>query len=291
MRWWWKTVPRLTDGRHNDHHSPFSEDELPIGSLYLADLGFFDQQFLRRLAKRREGGKRFFVMRLQHGTGLYTRHGHRLDLRGLLPQQPGEAKEMGVLLGRDARVPVRLLMVRVPPEVAEQRRQRVREAAQDQGREPSEEVLYLAGWILVVTNVPRARLSLSEALVLLRLRWQIELLFKLWKEHGQIDEWRSKKPWRILCEFYAKLCAMVIQQWLIHAGCWHDPWRSLFKAAEVVRREANRIMVALYEGGLERVLRSIVRGMRTGCRVDRRGSHPSTVQLLLEGLDWPLLLT
>jgi len=38
----------------------------------------------------------------------------------------------------------------------------------------------------------------------------------LWKEHGQIDEWRSKKPWRILCEFYGKLAAMLIQQWLIH---------------------------------------------------------------------------
>jgi len=113
----------------------------------------------------------------------------------------------------------------------------------------------------------------------------------LWKEHGQIDDWRSKKPWRILCELYGKLAALVIQQWLIHEGCWKDPWRSLVKAAQVVRREANRIMVALYEGGLEQVLRSIVRCMRSGCRVERRRTHPSTVQLLLEGLDWELTLT
>jgi hypothetical protein len=51
-----------------------------------------------------------------------------------------------------------------------------------------------------------------------RLRWQIERLFRLWKEHGHIDEWRSKKPWRILCEVYGKLAAMLIQQWLIHEG-------------------------------------------------------------------------
>ena len=196
--------PRLTDGRHSDHQSPFNEEELPAGGLYLADLGFFSQQRLRRLAQRREGGKRFFVMRLQFGTGLFTRSGHQLELRGILPRREGEAKEMGVLLGKQAQLPVRLIMVRVSEEVATQRRERIREAAQDQGREPSAEVLYLAGWTIVVTNVPRAQLSLPEALVLLRLRWQIERLFRLWKEHGQIDEWRSKKPWRILCEFYGQ---------------------------------------------------------------------------------------
>ena len=283
--------PRLSDGRHNDNQSPFNEEELPAGGLYLADLGFFSQQRLCRLARRREDGKRFFVMRLQYGTGLYTRSGHQIELRGILPQQEGEAREMGVLLGKQARLPVRLILVKVSEEVAQQRRERIRETAAAHGREPSADVLYLAGWTLAVTNVPRARLSLPEALVLLRLRWQIERLFRLWKEYGQIDEWRSKKPWRILCEFYGKLCAMLIQQWLIQAGCWHDPWRSLFKAAQAVRREANRIMVALYEGGLEQVLRSIVRGMRSGCRIERRGSHPSTVQLLLEGLDWQLVLT
>ena len=246
---------------------------------------------LARLAKPEDRGKRFFVMRLQYGTGLYTRCGHQLELRGILPQQEGEARELGVLVGKQTKLPVRLLMVRVPEEVAKQRREHIREVAQAHGREPSAEVLYLAGWTLVVTNVPRARLSLPEALVLLRLRGPLERLFRLWKEQGQIDEWRSKKPWRILCELYGKLAAMLIQQWLIGEGCWHDPWRSLVKAAQVVRREANRMMVALYEGGLEQVLASIVRCMRSGCRIERRNTHPSTAQLLLEGLDWQLTLT
>jgi hypothetical protein len=261
------------------------------GGLYLADLGFFSVGRLAGLAKPEDRGKRFFVMRLQYGTGLYARCGHQLELRGILPQQEGEAREMGVLLGKQAKLPVRLLMVRVSEKVAKQRREHIREVAQAHGREPSAEVLYLAGWTLVVTNVPRARLSLPEALVLLRLRGPLERLFRLWKEQGQIDEWRSKKPWRILCELYGKLAAMLIQQWLIGEGCWHDPWRSLVKAAQVVRREANRMMVALYEGGLQRVLRSIVRCMRSGCRIERRTTRPSTVQLLLEGLDWQLTLT
>jgi hypothetical protein len=98
--------PRLTDGRHSDNKSPFNDEDLPVGGLYLADLGFFALWRLCRLARRRGGGKRFFVMRLQHGTALSTRSGHQLELRGLLPQQEGEAKEMGVLLGKQAKLKV-----------------------------------------------------------------------------------------------------------------------------------------------------------------------------------------
>jgi IS4 transposase len=52
----------------------------------------------------------------------------------------------------------------------------------------------------LVTNVPAARLRVAEALVLARARWQIELLFKLWKQHGRIDEAHSAHPWAVLCE-------------------------------------------------------------------------------------------
>lgn len=283
--------PLLAEARCNDHSSPFAVDELPAGSLYLADLGFFGLLRLKRLSEAEAGAKRFFVSRLQATTSLYTRSGHRIELRGILPRQEGEAREMGVLVGRDVKLPVRLIMIKVSEEVAEQRRARIREAARKHSRQPNEEVLYLAGWTLLITNVAAERIALPEVVVLLRLRWQIERLFRLWKEDGQIDEWRSHNRWRILCELYAKLCAMLIQHWLLTAGCWEDPYRSLVKAAQVVRREANRIMVALYEGGLERTLCSIVRQMRSGCRTQRRTKRPSTAQLLLEGLEWELSLT
>ena len=201
--------PLLTQGRHADGKSPFNEDEVPAGGLYLADLGFFALWRLQRLSQRRAGRKRYYLLRLPVGTRLYTRAGHQLELRGIVPQQEGAAVELGVLVGKQARVPTRLLLQRVPKEVAEQRRKRIREEAHDHGYEPSEEALYLAGWTIVVSNVPRRLLSLEECLVVLTVRWQIERLFRLWKEDGMIDEWRSKKRWRILCEIYAKLAAML----------------------------------------------------------------------------------
>lgn len=284
----WLEGPGLADGRCSDQRGPFAVETLPTGGLYVADLGFFGVQRLTRLVGRGREGRRYFVSRYHPKTALLTRRGHRIELRGMLPTQVGQRVEFGALLGAAGRLPVRVLIQRVPAEVAQQRRARIRESAQAHGREPDAELLWLAQWTIVLTNVPQRRLSAEQVLVILRLRWQIERLFRLWKEHAHIDEWRSKKPWRVLCELYAKLCAMLIQHWLIQLGCWQDPHRSLVKAAQVVRREAGRLMVALYEGGVAAVLTGIARCLHAGCRLNPRRQFPNTSQFL-QGtpLVWP----
>jgi len=78
--------PLLTEGRPADGKSPFNEEEVPAGGLHLADLGFCGLWRLQRWSQRITGQKRYYLMRLPPGTGLYTRGGHRLALRGMLPQ-------------------------------------------------------------------------------------------------------------------------------------------------------------------------------------------------------------
>jgi len=285
--------PGLEQGRCNDQRGPLAVQDLPDGCLYVADLGFFGVQRLSTIAgggPDQPGIKRYFVSRYQPKTVLQTRGGHRIALAGVLPQQVGQVVEVGALVGQAGRLAVRVIMLRVPQAVAQERRAHIREVAQAHGRTPNEEVLWLADWTIVLTNVPRRRLSTEQVVVLLRLRWQIERLFRLWKEHGYLDQWRSKKPWRILCEVYAKLAAMVLQNWLIQLGCWQDPHRSLVKAAQVVRREAGRLMVALYKGQLEEELPDILRCMQSGCRLNTRKQAPNTSQFLLgTPLVWPKL--
>jgi Transposase DDE domain len=282
--------PLITDGRHSDKRSPLAVEELPDGCLAIADLGFWSVARFSQIARLGQGRqhRRYFLSRWQPGTKLRRRNGAEIVLRGILPQQVGERIEFGAVLGEPC-LPVRVCIERVPREVGDQRREEIKEHAQNQGRKPSEEVLYLADWTIVITNLPRRLVSFDEVLILLRLRWQIERLFRLWKEHGHIDDSRSKKPWRILTEIYAKLAAMVIQQWLLHEGCWQDPHRSLFKAAQVVRREANLIMRALYKGGLEEVLHDILSYMRSGCQMETRRQRPNTSQFLMgEPHHWPV---
>jgi hypothetical protein len=83
---------------------------------------------------------------------------------------------------------------------------------------------------------------------------------------------------------------MIMQHSLLQEGCWSDPYRSLVKAATGLRREVNRLMVAFYEGDVQKTVLSMLRCLRSGCHLDHRAAHPSTAQLLLDGLDWQLEL-
>ncbi len=268
----------LADGRASDHTLPVQHASLPVGSLRLADLGFYDLEVLSTL----DASGAYWLSRLQTNS--------RLTLPGQPERSLVETLETfgsvtvwdgPVVIGKGGRLAARLLACRVPQAVAEQRRRRIRAAAKDKGRAPAKAALALAAWNVLITNTPPALLSLEEALVVMRLRWQIELLFKLWKSHGKVAEWRTAKPARILCEVYAKLLALVFQQWMVVASGWDDPERSLFKAAQVVRSYTAELASAF--GHAEQfitVLRTMARVLQRSARMNKRRTTPTTAQRL-----------
>lgn len=269
----------VREGRLSDHKTALQRAPLPRGALRLSDLGFFA---LEVFAQMSEQGV-YWLSRLAAGTALYTADGRRWDVLALLDHQGTPTLDLDVRLGVDQRLPARLLAARVPPQVAQQRRRRLRAEAKRRGRTPSAHQLACCDWTLLVTSVPATLLSLREALVLARARWQVELLFKLWKSHGHIDESRSGKPWRLLCEVFAKLLAMVVQHWLLLTSCWQVPARSLTKAAQTVRQHALHLASSFACPTLLcRALAIVQRCIASGCRLNPRHTAPNTYQLLLE---------
>jgi hypothetical protein len=270
--------PLLENVRTNDRSSTLQGAPLAPGALRLTDLGYFSLSQLRAF----DAQGAYFLTRFFLQTAVFDPKGNRLVLSAILATAPSAQVDLPVLIGAKEHLPVRLLAVRVPQEVADQRRRKLRAEARDKGETPSQVRLRFADWTILVTNVPADQLSLAEAIVLLRVRWQIELLFKLWKSHGKVDEWRTENPWRILCETYAKLTAMVVQHWLFLVSCWTYPNRSLVKAAQTVRDYAPLLAAAL-AGLLDITLpiQQIQRCLASGARLNHRRKQPNTYQLLL----------
>lgn len=269
----------LADGRAADQRLPLNHAPLPPGSLRLADLGFLDLEVLAAVA----AAGAYFLSKLTASITLSDGSQPPVPLldfmRNLGPCAQWEGEGW---VGQAQPLQARLLVHAVPQEVADQRRRRIRAEARRKGRTPSAAALALAAWTILMTNVPAELLSLPEALVLAKVRWQIELIFKLWKSHGLVDQWRTGKPARILCEIYAKLLGMVLQQWCFIVGCWTYPDRSLVKAAQVVRDHA--VALAHARGRLAQLtdaLTTIQQVLRRTARMNARSAHPNTYQLLL----------
>jgi hypothetical protein len=188
---------------------------LPQGACRIADLGYLS---IPVLAAYDQQGV-FWLTRYQATVLLFDPVGQALDLLQLLPaaEQTGLDRTVQV---SEHRLVCRLVAVRVPSQVAEARRRKLHAEAKDKGRMPSARQLALCDWVIFLTNVPTERLSVVEILGLARARWPIELLFKLWKSDGHVDESRSAKPYRMLCEVYAKLLIMLMQHWVAITCGW-----------------------------------------------------------------------
>jgi Transposase DDE domain len=195
--------PQLQAGRASDR-AALLPTTLPSGTRGLADWGYWSLDTLQTLAQQGV----CWLARWQVQTAVYDTPGQQRDLLALLEAPPTETMDVAVELGEAHRRPARLLVVRVPLAVAHEYRHRLRATARKKGRTVSTRRLALAAWTMLVPNVPSERLTVREVHMLGRARWQIELLCKLWKSQGRVDESRSLKPWRILCEVYAKLLAM-----------------------------------------------------------------------------------
>lgn len=274
--------PLLQPGRAQDKSTPLQAISLPEGCLHLADLGFF---VLDRL-EAEGNAKVYWLRRLPVSTAVFDRGGVRWELPELLAAesrvQASDRLELQVRLGVEKQLDTRLLAVRVPKAVADERRRKLHAEARHKGQTVSEARLKLADWTVLVTNCPVGLLSLEEALVLARVRWQIELLFKLWKSEGGLDRSRSKQPLRILAEVYAKLLALLIQHWLVLVSCWQRPEKSLVKAASTIRQNVA-LLIAAFGGrlDLQQAIEQIRSTIALGCRMNPRRKAPNTYQLLL----------
>jgi hypothetical protein len=183
------------------------------GSLTIVDLGYFCLDAFWAIANK----SAYFLSRYFYPTALLDKFGQQIDLEALLRKQTGNRKEFPVKLGCRAQhqIPCRLIVLRNPDQVTEKRRRTAKEHAKKRGTTLSQTYLFMLGWTLFVTNAPDTMISLKQVYDFYRIRWQIELIFKLWKSYcglNQILTWRKE---RVLTELYAKMIAILIVHFLL----------------------------------------------------------------------------
>lgn len=191
------------------------------GALTIVDLGYFCLDSFKEIIRRMA----YFLSRYYYPTALFLENGERLDLLRFLQAQTQNTLELSVQLGSrpEQRLACRLILFRTPPEIAEERRRKARQHARKRGRTLGADYLLLLGWTIFVTNVPLAMISTSQVYDFYRIRWQIELIFKLWKGYSGLNHILAWRKERVLTELYAKLICVVIVHFLL------APLRILFE--------------------------------------------------------------
>ena len=274
---------RIGAGRVPDQTCDLAAQLATPGSLQVFDLGYAVLEYLRRIGQH----DAYYLTRCKTRTNIYAQPDDPapLDLAAWLEAQAvaGSVVDQWVYVGAEDRLRVRLVAYRLPQAQVDKRRRQARQTARKKGRHVTKRHLQLLAWGLMLTNIPSDWLPAEALITLYRVRWQIELVFKLCKSQFRlavVGPWRLQ---RLLCQLYARLIGVVLFQWLI------APWRFLtegelspVKAFPIVRRQALPILGALRaEGvGLADILADMSDDfLRYALKTPRKKS-PSTFSLL-----------
>jgi len=119
-----------------------------------------------------------------------------------------------VYIGTDKRLKVRMIIELLPEQLCESRLRKANENAQKKGRKLSDEHKAHICLNVYITNIPAEMLDNENVRTLYRLRWQVELVFKIWKSIGEIHKTKEVKIHRFETMLYAKLIWIVLN-WVI----------------------------------------------------------------------------
>lgn len=251
-------------------------------SLFLFDLGYFKLTAFATIA----AAQAYFLSRLNHQTTLREVIGGRqqaLDLARALAQETHPVIEKAVVLGAYERIPTRLIAVRMPEAIVNERRRQAHAAAKKQGYTPSQAHLALLAWNLFITNVPTTVWPPKTVALAYSLRWQVELVFRAWKSGLHLATVTTTTKQSTLCYLYGRMLLILLTSALsspLRVTVWQqDRELSLFKLVRHFQASADHWLQCLFQPPLqlttflsrlcaaaERLVRKAVRKRRTSAQ-------------------------
>ncbi len=150
---------------------------------------------------------------------------------------------------------VRLLAAPLSQQATERARRRAREQAAKKGYTPDERTLLVAGYVLILSNLPSEQWSAEQVIDLYRIRWQIEMYIKRLKSLLTLDGLRAHDPCLAQTYLLAKLLAALLldrltaattQQlpdWLASVDRPLSPWRLTTLAWEHLRSVVRGLLL------------------------------------------------
>jgi hypothetical protein len=186
-------------------------DDVEEGDLVIRDLGYHLFDSFSNIIKR----KAFFISRLHPKIDVYIlKNGcyNKVDFKDLYLKMTKCKKVWDcseVFIGED-KIPVNLGIEIMPDDIWEKRVKNAEKNNKKKGRKTKDEYKFKIRFNLFITNIPNEELPTKILSTLYRIRWQIELIFKVWKSVFGINHKSLMKFERWLSLLYVKLLIMLV---------------------------------------------------------------------------------
>jgi hypothetical protein len=245
-------VLELTSACRNDQQdSRETLDNIEKGDLLIRDLAYTSQNYINHITTT----KGYYLNRLNSKWSIYDKHGSLIDFSKIgkrLKKHSLSVIELdaNILIGKQ-RLDTRLIVSRVDSQTYNERLRKAQIAAGSKGYQLSDKFKTCATLNLFITNVPKQWLGTEQVRAAYSLRWQIELMFKVWKSQANINKVKAMKLQRFQCHLLAKLLWIlinwkmlrIIQDWFARKDKYYKC--SIWKFYKVASRLSNLLRQTL----------------------------------------------
>lgn len=182
--------------------------------LLIRDLGYIKIDYLRTIEEKGA----FYINRLHSSTNAYEKKEGKfvkLDLVKLYKYMRKNTLARivkGVYIGAKEKFKTRIIIELLPDKLYKERLRKAKKTAKKKGIQISDYYKTKIGLNVFITNTD---IPSGQVRLLYTLRWQIELMFKIWKSIGEINKIKKMKIERFEAFLFAKLIWIVINWQII----------------------------------------------------------------------------
>ncbi len=266
------------------------------GDLIIRDLAYMSLKVLKSFI----AGKRYFFCRVNPIVKILEKSEDGFEcldivkITNYMKKHELQYLEKEMYLGLTEKMKVRMILYLVPEEEVARRIRKAEQNNKKKCRKPvSKEYKARASLNFFITNAPPSLIPIEKAWNFYRLRWQIELIFKIWKSICDIEKVKKVKKHRLECYIYSKLI-MIVLGWKIlwctakelflrekKALSFLKAAKTLFSQKLCKLRDA---LVAERKEDIESFIRKFYDISRLKHLLERRYEKPNSFELLLDCL-------
>ena len=184
-------------------------DNILNNELIIRDLGYINIPVLRAIEEKES----FYVNRMQTSVNVYEEKDGKLveidfaKLHKSMKSKGLSIIEKDVFIGKKEKFKTKMIVELLPQEYYNERIRKANKDAQKKGRALTDKYKTKQAMNIYITNTD---ISFKNIRTLYTLRWQIELMFKIWKSIGEIDKVKKMKVERFESFLFAKLIWIVL---------------------------------------------------------------------------------
>jgi hypothetical protein len=259
--------------------------------LSLRDLGYFNFNDFKDI----ESKGAFYISRLKPNVAVYLKNEDVVYYKNGNPRKTtlfkkanlidiadkmseGEILEIDeAFVGRTEKRKERLLIYKLTNEQLKKRKEKSEYTAKRKGIKKSKLTIALLGITVYITNIGPNTLQKNQVHEFYSLRWQVEIIFKIWKSIFHLSKIKPVKIERFKCQLYGKLILMILSSMIIFKMRSEilqnkDFETSEIKSAEIVSQYIQELYLGFINKPLDMNITMIVQIYNCICKNGRK-SH------------------